>query len=300
LIFLAFYRDPTRFKIRNLSSFLIPMVLVMLPDLYFRYEVLFKSFGLASIFRRSQPMIIRPIYPNPPFQSFVPDGIFTDPISLVRYLGIIIPFGMFGYIISKKYEAKDLLLWVPILCYLFLYFIFFDYYAVRYLTPLFPLLAVLSAKGFAFVKKRFFFFILIACLLQFSSAVTYTYQKRHIPTGMKEAFSFIKTNTPPQSRFMAPEIALAEYGERAVIWWSQISLAELPYLFWQANGEEALKIFKRYDINYIMVLNNRIYDDSKIHHTGGYPKSFVDKMSHFSFLRLIFENDQASVWEIRN
>ncbi len=298
LIFLAFYRDTTKFKIRNLSSFLIPMILVMLPDLYFRYRVLFKSFGLASIYMRSQPEIIQSFFYNPPFTSFVPDGIFTNPISLIQYMGAIIPFGIFGYIIFKKYEAKDILILFPILLYLLLYFIYFEYYAVRYLTPIFPLFAILGAKGFTLSKRKVFYFFLVGCFLQFSAADYYTYKKRHIPIGIKEAFHFIKTNTPTNSRFMVPEITLAEYGERGVIWYSSVSLAELPYLFWQANDEEALKILKRYDINYIMLLKNRVYDDSKIRHLGGYPKSFVEKIPRFSFLKFVFENDQTSIWKI--
>ena len=49
-----------------------------------------------------------------------------------------------------------------------------------------------------------------------------------------------------------------------------------------------------------MILNDRVYDDSKIHHMGGYPKSFVKKMYNYPFLRLVFENDQVSIWETKN
>jgi hypothetical protein len=51
-------------------------------------------------------------------------------------------------------------------------------------------------------------------------------------------------------------------------------------------------------VTFIAVLLTRVYDDFKIRHTGGYPNSFFKKIPKFPFLKLIFENDQASIWEI--
>lgn len=89
------------------------------------------------------------------------------------------------------------------------------------------------------------------------------------------------------------------YAQRAVIWNNYLALSEMPYLFWVANEKDALNIFNKYEINYLLVEKDRIYDDSKLHHQLGWPKSFVKKMPNFSCLELILDNKYASLWKVR-
>jgi hypothetical protein len=73
----------------------------------------------------------------------------------------------------------------------------------------------------------------------------------------------------------------------------------MPYLFWQANEKEAKNILLNINkTEYIMIKKTRIYDDTKIRHKGGYPKSFIEKLPNFSFLKLIFDNKEISIWKV--
>jgi 4-amino-4-deoxy-L-arabinose transferase-like glycosyltransferase len=298
LIYLFFQKNNTKLGIKSFFLFLTPLILVLIPDLLFRYFVLFKSYGLFSLIKTTQPSDLNPLYPNPKFDKFLIDGIFSNPVSIIEYLGPISIIGILNYIIFKGYEKKDLFIVILILSYIFLFFMIFDLYSVRYLAPVFPFINILAGKGFLLKLRRITSILIFFCLIQSSAVMVYTYQKRNIPKEIKESIEFIKTETSSDSRFMVPEIFITEYANRPMIWYSKISLVELPYLFWMANEEEAFKIFKRYDIKYIMVLKERIYDDSKVHHLGGFPKSFVQKMETFSFLSLIFENKKVSLWKI--
>ena len=42
---------------------------------------------------------------------------------------------------------------------------------------------------------------------------------------------------------------------------------------------------------------SRIYDDTKVKHFGGYPKSFVERLRQFQFFKLIYENKEMMIWE---
>jgi len=59
-----------------------------------------------------------------------------------------------------------------------------------------------------------------------------------------------------------------------------------------------LKVLDDYSIQYIAVKKSRIYNDEKVKHIGGYPKSFVDKLHKCSFAELMFQNDEMIIWKI--
>jgi len=79
---------------------------------------------------------------------------------------------------------------------------------------------------------------------------------------------------------------------------SMPGLHEISYLFWDASQKDALEILDKYGIDYILIENNRIYDDSQHKHTGGYPRAFLDKISNFDRFKKVFENEGAQIWKI--
>jgi hypothetical protein len=52
------------------------------------------------------------------------------------------------------------------------------------------------------------------------------------------------------------------------------------------------------EIEYILVEKERIFDDTKVRHLGGWPQSFVDGLVTLNFVERIFENSEASVWKV--
>ena len=278
-------------RIKSCLSFLVPLGLVVLPDFYFRYRM----FGTLTRFTK-----IEPIYPNPPLdRNWLVAGA-GNPFSWVQYFGIALLFLMAVYFIRRAYAKQDIFLWIAIAGYVFFYLISFrGWYDVRYLAPVTPFVAVLAAKAWSGLRRRYMKTLLVGIgLLQFGTVSYYVYVHRQIPPAVQEGFEYIRAHTLEDERIMYPEMNLAEWTGRPMIWESRISLAELPYLFWKADSAAALRILNRYGIGYILVDKSRIYDDSESHHLGGYPRSFVEKLQTFPFLQLVFENEALSLWKI--
>jgi hypothetical protein len=169
----------------------------------------------------------------------------------------------------------------------------------RYLSPILGPLAIIGAIGFSSFRSKYLRYILIAgCILQFASASVFTYVHRIIPSGTKQGYAFIRNNTPTDAKIMCTKNALALHAERVAMWSTYASLAELPYLFWDADEEEALQILEKYGIEYIFVEKDRIYDDREVNHLGGYPQSFLTKQSTWPSFELVFDNESIGIWKI--
>ncbi|MEW6170170.1 MAG: hypothetical protein AB1472_01210, partial [Candidatus Omnitrophota bacterium] len=134
------------------------------------------------------------------------------------------------------------------------------------------------------------------CIIQFSATLLYVNMQRRVPQGIKEGFNFIKQNIPQDALIMYPEENLLEATNRRIVW---SSTQNYPRLFWPKNNQDIINIIKLNNIDYIAIKKSRIYDDSKLHHMGGYPLTFVNHLKEWDFLELIFDNNQMSIWKIK-
>jgi hypothetical protein len=122
------------------------------------------------------------------------------------------------------------------------------------------------------------------------------YQKRRPSLDAMETFAYVKENTAKEALILYPEVNLLCLAERKPVWGR---FRFLPYLFWKATPDEMKDIFRRNRLGYLLIKKSRVYDDSKEgHHTGGYPISFVSKLRALSFIRLVFENKEFSLWQL--
>lgn len=238
--------------------------------------------------------------------SWTPSNILYNPLSLPQYLGLVLLALLVAYFVFRRQKRRDLFLGWPVLAYLVQFFIFFySQLAVRYLAPVFGLLAVFAGLGFGAMLERvknaqwarwLQWGLTVACLLQFAGSLGYTYLERRLPAGVEEGYSYIRTQLPEDARILYPEYSLSEKTGRAMIW---IRLQELPYLFWKADAAESQFLYKKYGVTHIMVKKSRIYDDTNVKHRLGYPLTYMHKLNEFMFLDKIFENDQVEIWRIK-
>ncbi len=279
-------------KLINFSKFSSLVVLINIPDIIFRI----KNFNYLY-YIPPKLMATTKELPNSVPYYYLPNSMFQNPLLLLKYTGIILPVLLVLYFIFKKYDKLDRPIWFSVITYsFFCSFLFRNNLDVRYFMPIFPLLILLSAKAFsAFRKKSIVISLYALIFMQLFAALGFTYYKRKIPVGIKEGFAFIAKNIDEKAVFMYPEENMIDHTGHPVAWGRIISL---PILFWQADSESTLKILKEYEIDYIAVKKSRIYDDSNIHHTGGYPRSFVNKLPKLTFLKLLFENKELSIWQV--
>lgn len=287
-------------RIRQALVFSIPAIVVNIPDLYFRITKLGSAISPAS----PETANLSPLYTSPeaPYVFIHPESITGDPSNFFKYMGITLLLGVGVYLWRRLYNSRDFSLWLTIILYCVFYVYFFHqgHLAMRYLSPIVPMIAIVGAVGLASIKNKWLInAIVILSVLQFGASTYHTYNKRALPPDIKKAYKFIRHTTPKESRILAVEGgALSLHTGRICMWDSSISMLELPYLFWKANNEEVKNILAKYDVNYILIEAHRTYDDSSTKHVMGYPESFVKKLKTFPCLNLVFKNDGTQIWQL--
>lgn len=291
-ILIVFFSQPDwPNKVKAFLSVGLPALLINLPELYFRKT----HFGFFYYL----PAQYIPKEGPPGAVVYEPSSLYLQPWNLAIYFGVALWTGLGFYFGKKLFERKDLFLWIPIGIYLFLFPFLFHYsLPVRHLSPILAPLALLGGKGLASIaNRRLKWLILGLCLLQLFAVCGKVYWERRIPPGVQEAYAFIRDHSSPENVFLYPEENLVLYAERPIVW---SHIVELPKLFWQAEGEEIKVILKKYEVSHIAIKKDRILDDPSVQHTGGYPRSFVQKLPKQKFLELIFDNPVVSIWRVHD
>ena len=226
-----------------------------------------------------------------------------DSADIVKYFGIVLLTALVIYVLFKLYEKKDLILWLPVIFYFLFYcYLFHPNSDIRYLLPIVPLLAVLSSKVIVnYLSKRWLkISLLCICMLQLGATAFHVRTQRQIPKGIKEGFTYLRNETAPDALIMYPEYVLLEAAHRRFVWGSfnVNHNYELKVLFWDKKDDKVRGFLVSKEIDYIAVKKSRIYDDSKAHHIGGYPESFVKRLPSFNFLESVFDNEEMSIWKV--
>ena len=317
LLFLIFCDNKSiKEKAKKIGYFLIPAVLVMLPDLY-RRENLFSGVptviagsgrdastlqniaqeigrvpGIKDIFR----MIFGSVKAHDEISiSTFLNAFLLNPLDIVRYLGIVLPVFLILYFVMRKRERKDRYFWVLIASYMVGYLWIFGASDIRYVLPIVPLIAILASKVFVSANRILRVILLLLLFIQSVAALFYVTERRQITPEIREGFSYIGENIPPDALVMYPEYTLLEYTDRKMAW---NRLSGFQRILWPEDEEELQHNMSLNRLNWIAVKKSRIYDDSRRRHYGGYPKSFIEQLERSSFLEMVFENDEFAIWKV--
>ena len=310
-------------RIKNLLLFSLVIFIITIPDFAFRY----KNFnGLivpgdkgqtVETVRRTiiTPGLSAPIFgegteptkeKGPRYVNYLPSSI-AKPVNVPKYLGLVFPLLVIPGLINfrKLIASKDLILLAPIFIYLPLYAIVFGGWlgiGMRWLSPIIPLMVILTAKVFTFVRnKRLKCVVFVLCAVQFLSVLLFVYDQRQLNLSEREALSYIRDKIPTDSRILTPEeLFISYYTDRPTVWLNSFVNDDISFLnlLWGTEGAVKREILHRYKIAYVAVQKLRIYDDSTVRHTGGYPKSLVKKFPTLPFLKKVYENDFLSMWSV--
>lgn len=284
-------------KAKSLVKFVMTALVINLPDLIFRV----RHFPL-KFFYEFPPLPPSPQYIAKDFQVTFYDqaSIIQQPLNIAKYLGLVLLLPIGVYIAKRSYSKKDALLLFPIALYILFFIIFFrEGLIIRYLSPIVPLMAIFSSVGLSSVKARWVRHLVVAlALAQLLGSAYYVYDNRKIPQSIKTGYDYVRQHIPESAHLLSSKNRLVYYTNRYVLWYSYLSVREMPYLFWKANEAEAIDILRKYEISYLFVEKDSVYDDSKTRHLGGYPKTFMQKISTFPRFELIYENEAVSIWHI--
>ncbi len=288
---LVFSEKGTKRKALNLFLFFGLAFLVLLPDILFRL----KNFGFA--------------YYAPPHAQFankeldywyVPASVLHNPFLALAYLGVALGIGMFFYAQEKNKPAHDCLLGGTAIFYCAAFGILFPRTLdMRYFMPavclLIPLMTRAVSKRKAKILNLFLYLIFIA---QVVSVSAYVHHRRQIPQGIAQGFEFIRSQTPEKAVVFYPGESIMNFTGRTLVWQY---VPRFQDLFWSPSPESVHLAMREASIDFVVIPENRIYDDSNVRHTGGYPRSFVTRVKtekNFSFLKKVYQNSEISIWEV--
>lgn len=223
-----------------------------------------------------------------------------DLMKIPLFGGVVMLFSLIIYALRRAFSGKD----IPVICavvsmVLLAYMRLGAGTSVRYLIVALPLAAVIAAVGFRAIRSPRLRGILVAIgVCQFIAAALFTVGQRRLDACSKEFYEAARAHTPAEARIMSSRPDAQLYADRRTIWNNYLSVKEMPFLFWLANTQEALAIFNKYDIDYLLVEKDRIYDDSLEKHQLGWPLSFVRRMDTMSCLKRVLANGQLILYEV--
>lgn len=263
---------------------------------------LFKT-SYLSIHDMLKPESPRPKVPKPVEVNYLTSSLTSFPIFF-KYFGLLFPLLFLWRIISifkyKDFHKKEFFLVIPILIYIPFYLIAFrGWWEIRYLSPIIPLLCIFSVRGIRYLKPWIRSIIVVVGLMMFLSTIVFTYIERRITLPEKGIMELIKQL--PDGRILTPEPLISFYTGRPKVWTDSFRYTPgmgLYELFWDDSNIKKENILKDYKIKYILIPYERIYDDTKVRHFGGYPKSFVERLPKLFFVRLVFDNKDMSIWQV--
>jgi len=300
-LFLVFWNERRNFwgLVKKLSLFTLLGLIIYILDHYWRNINIARqmdTIGWSYVSRR-----LSTVYAGAKWGEYL-NSHLTNPVDLAKYFGLALPFLIFFYLLRfRQWDKKAAVLWVPVVSYLISFIIIFGIEAdIRYLLPILPFLVVLFIPSFSSLGHRLRFILIALCILQFISTTYYVHQRRRIPPEVKEGFEYIKKNVPNNALILYPEENLLIYAQRRIIWravqGNKPDHGGLQCLFWAGDDKEMNDLLAANHINYIFIKKSRVYDDSKEHHIGGYPKSFAEKLPHLDGWLKSFENPGVELW----
>jgi len=243
-----------------------------------------------------------------------------NPLDLVKYMGIVVLLFLVYYFIKglfrrEKRETSALFLgMIGSYSVFFLFLVGFNS-DIRYLFPIVPLLCLLASRAISSLRKKWASILIIAvCVVQFGATLAYIHVQRRMPEEIREGFSYVRAHIPKDALLIYPEYIMVEATERRFVWFSFFYMEQYILMnrypeyqwwdmsrvfFWNPNVEDLERSLRVNKVDYIVIKKTRVYDDSRVKHLGGYPKSFVQKMPALAFLKLVFNNKGISIWEVQ-
>jgi len=298
LMWLLFNSKGIVAKIKNIFFLFLPIFLLGSAYFFWQKNPAFYYQIITNAIKRIKYFNFANLFSFKEFNN----SYLLNPIDIIKYFGLsiisLIFLNLFVNKPYKKYSRQRNFIYLLLLFYIIGFGIIFGFYTdIRYILPISPFLAMLVAEQFFNLKQKTKFIIIVLCFMQVLSVSFYVNFQRRISPEVKEGFIFLKENLPKNIGVIYPEYAMMLEKTDLPIYWHSV-VDELKKLFWEDNKLEAVESLRLKNIGYLVVLKSRVYDDSKFHHFGGYPLSFIKKISQLSFLEPIFENGSMIIFKI--
>lgn len=287
-------------RTRRVGLFLLPAVLIVLPDLWWRGH---------EIPGGSDP--VNPAHILTRLTTFFsPQRLSSNvnnPMHLLMYLGWVLPLLAAAYVARRAWEKADRWLWLFIALYLVMLLLIFTLDTdVRYVMPIVPLFAVVVARGLRGWWNRRWVLVALAAVAfaQLGVSAVRVNLARRLTPGQQAVFAYLRTHTPEGTRVMYPgEVIMAE-ARRPVVW-NHLTDPEtkktcLPEFLTTFGPEKIQSVLEANAVRYLCVERVLRGPLAKAER-GGYPSAFVDLLPHLPFLEKVEGpwRGTISLWKVK-
>jgi hypothetical protein len=298
--------------LKNLTLFIIPVLLIHVPDRYWRQENIASQVShvnlqvvVSRVTGGGKGGILGAIMGAGTVREYF-NSYLTNPVDVGKYFGIaLVLLVVFYFIYFRRRNKQGLQFWIPVISYLVVFLFFFGIRAdIRYLLPILPFLIVAVAPVCHWLGRKWRVAVLGLCLLQFASTTYYVHQMRQISPAVKEGYEYVKKNLPENALILYPEENLLLYGQRRMVWSMIRSLrlgqSGIYTILWTPRRRELDELLRVNGVDYVLIKKSRIFDQQNEHHAGGYPRSFVENLEELSqrdrWMKA-FENSELTLWK---
>jgi hypothetical protein len=213
-----------------------------------------------------------------------------NPLDVLTHLGVPVLLGVVLSIIGlvRKRDRTVLALWTLAASVLLPQAVLAAMHMhteVRYTMPIFVALILAAALALARMleDRRWLTRAVVAAALAQALAVGgfAAIERRISPDFVEAAQALGRLPTRGGPGFVVcPEAKVATYSGRPILW-SAINPGAFCFAW---PPEKQWFLLDYYGVAYVVIPRARIYDDTHVKHTGGYPKSFVDALPRMPYV----------------
>jgi len=312
----AFWTEgPVWRRLGRVAAFVVPAVLVTLPDWFWRRACLpayYEPVSLPQVLARLKTFFAK--------QALVTTGNggadvatvvdrlwawlgpsagpsrLNSPADLLQYVGAVVPALVALYLVRRAWARADAKVWLAVAVYVVALLAMFTLDTeIRYAMPVIPLVAVVAARGLRGWCQKPWVLGLVGLVAFGHLGVTawYVGAQRTLAPGQRAVFEYLRTRTPKDARILYPgEVMVAKARRQAV--WSQLkdpesnlSRATITELLGETDPERIRRLLRANGMTHICVEKSRVYADCGEIVGFGYPRSFVERLRTLPFVEKV-------------
>ena len=296
------------------AAFVVPAVLVTLPDWFWRRTCLpafYEPVSLSQITVRLGTLFSKQALVAPLWTWFGPSAgpsRLNSPADLLHYIGAVVPILLVLYLIRRAWDRRDVRLWLAVgVCVAASLLMFTLDTEIRYAMPVIPLVAIVAARGLrGWCQKPWVLALVgLAAFGHLGATAWYVKAQRTLTPGQRAVFQYLQTRTPKDARILYPgEVMVAQTRRQAV--WSQLRDPETDHpssivqFLAETDPDEIRTLLDANAVTHICIDEKRVYEDCGEIVGFGYPRSFVERLRTLPFVEKV-EGDWPGVelWRVK-
>ena len=281
---------------RLLKAFLgsLGAALLIMPDLVWR-KMNLGTIGVVYLTRSGGdpniPEAIRRMLLEKGPETFYWAASVLKPADVLMHLGLVVLVGaVLSLVLTRRLGRPAQALWAVAVAFLVpqvAIMVVNRFPDVRYLMPVFPVFVLLAGWAVSAALGRsgrpvLAGLIILVAVAQAGSVVAFVYDRRQVAPEAMEAMrrlGRLDVRHPP-GFVVCPEASVTTYSGRPILW----AAINPGAFFFRWSPEKQWTLLDYYGVEFIAVPQHRVYDDTKTKHTGGFPRSYVQRLPELPYV----------------